>query len=443
MQLGGSIYMALMITLVLTALFATGHGMSGGGSLIIIGCLGAGRSALHRAAGRAILYGNSDAFEVGGPFKTTMVYIIVAFVHSVIALAILDAKLDLGGKGLFALAAILLAWPVTLLIVSRQPRFREIEGELPASEDRGFEGTSLLMLVFGLAGGVFAVTMLIVTVRLPGPHLLTLPGVGMLGLAATLLVRSIHHARAGGVGVSAAPPMELAAAVTRYTRWGMGSAIGAAAVFAVIMLQVDANGATMLQATCLVYLLLIWPLIVRQFFNERGYSAFIKDDNLCFTRAPDRGLTTLGWLLLALGVLGLAGALPGALFGASGSFGYLAGFDMLTRDMAASFGRSQWWSVLLSAAQIWAAVELVTMGARHRQAAYLYSGLAIAVTVHVALPLLDDMKKLGGGFAAGIGDNLMFGQVALALVVPITTIVLLRRSYDSVAPARLVSHQRD
>jgi hypothetical protein len=90
-------------------------------------------------------------------------------------------------------------------------------------------------------------------------------------------------------------------------------------------------------------------------------------------------------------------------------------------------GKSPWFGIATAALQVWAGVELIRLTPRYKIAGMVFGGVAAAVALYVYLPMLDAL--MGGGLAmlsnplAAMG----FASVAMALVVPVATIVFVQR----------------
>jgi hypothetical protein len=431
MQLGGSIFLGLMVLL---ALFFVTLGAS---PMVLpvfaVAVLGAIRSAFHRAAGTRLLYGG-----IGGPLRGIRVYGYVAIAQTALTVAVLKSQLGMGGPELAGLALTYLAWPVTLLVLTFTPRFRRYEEELPTSEDLGFEGVSVLMVLFGVIGAIFSGLMVLVILKSGGSALATPAGVLLLGVFGALLVRAILHVIAGKQGVAGVHPDHLSEATERYCNFGVISAILSGAALFLIMILHAPSMQVMLSIGVLAYWLLIWPLLLRRFYGERTFGVFLAGESApVYRRAPDRGLTSLGWLLLAFGVLGLAGSLPQALFGSDMGGGEM-GMLFASNDLAQTFGRSPWWSVLMASVQLWAAWELITMSDRHKIAASAYGALGVALTLYLIWPIFSYLRDFGTiGYGGGFSQHLIFGVIAMQLVIPVGALVLANRAETPEAQARL------
>jgi hypothetical protein len=202
----------------------------------------------------------------------------------------------------------------------------------------------------------------------------------------------------------------------------------------------------MLMISVAVYTLLAWPLIIRRFFSERQFADLMAGDKApLHQRAPDLGLTALGWLLLANGVQQLANALPGVLLsgdgGDAGRWGDLFGGQGLPAIFGMVYaGHSPWWGVGLAGIGIWAGIELVRMTDNHRLAATVYGVVSAVVTVYLLAPMLKHMGGMfdgmggGGGMMSSVGA---FFVMSLSLAVPIGTLLLVHRKRLTTATARV------
>ncbi len=81
MQLGGSVFLGYMVVFALLPLFA--GGAAGSLFLFVVGATGAVRSAFHRTAGTAMLYGSPQ-----GIFRPTYTYVGVAVAQTALTLLI-------------------------------------------------------------------------------------------------------------------------------------------------------------------------------------------------------------------------------------------------------------------------------------------------------------------------------------------------------------------
>lgn len=440
MQLFGSVFAGVM------AFFAIMPILAGGAVnawvIFVIGAVGCVRSIFHRMAGTALVYGSPQ-----GPFQLINTYAIVSVVQTAITL-FLAKKYMLAGapaKVLVSFAIVLLAWPVTVLAVSRWQRLRRFAADgVPTSEDMGFEGAAVLMTIFGVIGSLFAALIVYALTQGDGRLLSSPHGLLMMGVFLMLLVRGILHLVAGIKGTAGVDSDGATEAAARYYNFGVVSSVIAGGVFLVMMVMESAGAGGALKGVVvfiamMVYLLLIWPLALRRFFTERNFSALLAGSEAPnYRRAPDAGLTALGWLLLATGVFFLAQALPGALFkmpfDASSMLTMGRGGGLEEELMA--MGRSPWWNVAIAAAQLWAAIELITMSDRFRVAASAYGAIATVVQIYLSWPMLKMLKHMGGNMFGGDSVG-TFMLLALSITMPVATLVLVNRNVQPAAQARI------
>jgi hypothetical protein len=441
MQLFGSVFAGVM------AFFAAVPILAGGAPnawvVFVIGALGCVRSIFHRMAGTSLIYGATK-----GPFYFMNVYTIISVVQTAITILLLKKYMmvDAPGKMLATFAILLLAWPATLFVVARWQRLRRFASEgVPTSEDMGFEGAAVLMTILGVIGILIAGLLIYSFTQTEGKFLSTPEGMLMMGVALMLLVRAILHFVAGIKGTAGVDSDGATEAAAKYYNFGVVSSVIAGGVF-LIMLMMRGGGSpealkgVVVFISMMVYTLLVWPLALRRFFTERNFSALLSGSEAPnYRRAPDAGLTALGWLLLAVGVYSLAGALPTALFKTPFDPASLLtmGRDSGMGDEIAALGRSPWWNVGVCAAQLWAAIELITMSDRYRVAGSAYGAIATVVTIYLQWPMLKMLKHMGG---AGLlsGDQIpTFIMIALSVTLPVATFLLVNRNVRPAAQARI------
>ena len=110
---------------------------------LILG-LSIGRSLLQRSAGAQLLYG--DPAIQGGRMRGVQRYITFALAQSRSSVAlIVKFKFDAPGKIAFGMFVGLALWPAVLAGLLTLPRFKRFNDDLPLTEDKGFEGASILM----------------------------------------------------------------------------------------------------------------------------------------------------------------------------------------------------------------------------------------------------------------------------------------------------------
>jgi hypothetical protein len=146
-------------------------------------------------------------------------------------------------------------------------------------------------------------------------------------------------------------------------------------------------------------------------------------------RAPDAGLTGLGWLLFGYAMF--KGAVILMAMSSSDS-------EIRTLALVALLGgsalRSIWWLVGVSVLQAWAGYELVRMSKQSRAIATVFGIVGVAVIAYANWPMIKmftSLKLLGGG-----PELLRVGQIAMDLLLPAITLVLVNRKIAPTARAR-------
>jgi hypothetical protein len=425
MQLAGNVLAAYAGLVAFMALFA----MRGQGEtlwvFLILG-LSITRSLVHRAAGAQLLYGGGE--RMAGMRR----YVVVGLAHSALVGGLLAGKFGVPGKIAVAVALGLALWPAALGILMLLPRFKRFRDELPLTEDKGFEGASILMTVLGLCGALATGTILLVLLDLPGRALTKGPGVlVVLGLG-MLVIRSVLHVQAGISGLRETSVDRSVELANRYANFGVISSFcaGAAMLLFAMGSMMSVAGLALVFGVC--WMLMAWPLIVRRFFSDRQFADLLAGDGATIhRRAPDAGLTGLGWLLV--GHAAFTASFLVIELVADGS----ADTRQLQAMMAIGGGgslRSVWWSVGVVVLQAWAGYELVRMSPNSRAIATVFGVVGAAVTMYVNWPMLQALKSAGG--FVGNNQALQVGPIAIALVIPVATVVLVNRKIAPTARAR-------
>jgi hypothetical protein len=403
MQLAGSSFAAVMTLLVLAML---GDGV-GGWMLAVFG-LSITRSFVHRNAGKDLLYGATN--RLGG----IDLYVVVALAQSVLVALIAWWGLDMPGRAAFGLLIGLAVWPTCLALVFARPRFRRFREVMPIAEDKGFEGASILMIVLGFSGigNILAAAVVVLAVI----EYIGAMAYVIWALLAVLLVRSILHLQAGFAGVRETAFDQTIVRAKRYADFGVIASFAMGG--ALLLLNVAANGGVLglaIIATC-CWLLLAWPMIVRQFFADRQITDLIAgDDAPPHHRAPDAGLTNLGWLLLAHAMLQATILIP----------------DLFGTPLVAHVGeRSIWLSVGIVALQAWAGAELIRMSPQSRFVATAFGTIGTLVVGYIVAPAMQHVEHMTSQTAV------TYGFLFLDTVIPPTTLLLVNRKIAPTATAR-------
>lgn len=436
MQLGGSLFAGVGALGLLQFLILAGRSRGGGsemGMLIVILAACVTRSIFHRQAGVDLLYRRAGLDGTTSPLTGIRRYILVAVIQTALLALLLKAKFHAPGKLVVAYSAGFLTWPAILAVLIQLPRFKRYEAEMPVSEDKGFEGAAIIMAVLGtcgvLAGGIVLYLMLDNSEAL----LKQTEGLILLAAMVMLFIRSIFHVQAGVAGVRETTVDRVVERTNRYANFGIIASFcaGGAFLLTAMMSRPDPVALAMISGLC--WLLLAWPLIIRRFFSERQFGDLMAgDDAAVHRRSPDAGLTSLGWFLLVMAAASASSTIPQLISREGGGFGGMA--DMMTL-MASRGTGSLWWPVAVTALQAWAGFELIRMSGPSRIIASVYGAFAVFVTLVVQWDLL---KHLGKSFSLGgnPGSILIYGSVAMSLVVPVATLLLVNRKITPTATAR-------
>jgi hypothetical protein len=315
--------------------------------------------------------------------------------------------------------------------------------KVPAGEDNGFEGASLLMLTFGLLGTI-ATSLFVYAMWTGTPSEAHGDGrfVMMILALLVLVIRSAIHVGSALTGLRDTRLDQVVAAVNRYCDFGVVASFLAGGALLISVMMIAADVTALIGISCVVWALLVWPLTLRRFFGERQFADLMKqaDGATPHHRAPDLGLTTLGWFLFAQAVISLSFNLPLTLM-APGSDSMQDGgmmTSMLSVLTGAAGGHSPWWTIGLGALQLWAGLELIRMSELHRIAASAYGAVAAALTIYFDWPVISHLGAVGRGGDLP-GSTMMFGMIALQLTIPIVTLVVVNRSAVPAATARFTA----
>lgn len=427
MQMVGGLFFGLMVVLAMMPLFGGFH-PGASWPLFLLGASGAVRAVVHRSAGTGLIYGTPR-----GHLHGVKVYLAVALVETAIWAYVGRAVLEMPFGPLAGLLVTLLAWPVALGAMLATPRLRRLFREpLPTSEDMGFEGAAVLMTIFGLTGLVTSATFALGLVAGGGRVIGSGIGILFLGLLALMVFRSALHLQAGVRGTRGIGSDGATEAVTRYASIGVVSSVVAGACFLVIVMMSGFAPQLVVIVAALVYFLLLWPLALRRYFMERNFAVMLAGDEApLFRRAPDAGLTALGWLLLIHGAYGLATAL--AQTGSADSVATISALLTGSVSQPVVETPSAWWNVALCGLQLAAAIELVRMSDRHKLVTTVYGVASAAASIYLMWPTVS---RLFAQVAPSLGSAFPLATVAFQLILPIAAIALVHRRLTPTAQAR-------
>lgn len=423
-QLAGTVFALGAAALALLLLFTR----AATGSAILLLSLSALRSLVHRRVGTVILYE-----PLKDPLESIRRYVAIGLAHSVLVAAVLYAHRGFGITGAHAVACgvALALWPLALWAIAARGKLCSFSKN---SEDNGFEAASIVMAVFGACGALAIIVQLWLVSTVASLRGWGHVNFALLLVLGPLLIRSGIHFRAGMAGLRETSSDRAVERTNAYTNFSLSTMtyLGLG-LLALALIHGKWHGAAtaplVIVPIALCALLAAWPFIIRSFFRDRQFAELLAGDRAAqHRRAPDAGLTGLGWLLVghaaltaALLVPQLAGATPLELVGTA-----LPSYD---------FGgtRSLWWTAGISVLEAWAGYELVRMSPQHRRVSIGYGAVAIAVMLYLASGA-DEIRFLQQ-------PELLVPAVC-QLVFAAATLLLVGRNVTPAARARYVTMTR-
>lgn len=448
MQLGGGASAAGAILLALVAILALreqGGEPPGTVSWILAAAgLCVARSLAHRAAGTQLLYGGrwradgSPASPLGG----VRLYIGIALGQTAVLALLARAALGLSAAEVLACCAGLALWPLVLTVLLESGALEPFEVQIPYGEDKGFEAASILMAVLGTAGLLAAGAILLAALDTGYAELVHGPGSIVIGALGLLLFRAWLHVRAGLAGLRETSIDRSVDLANRYAEFGVVSSLWSCGV---LLLAAIANGLDvwgMALVAGLGWLMMLWPLGIRRFFSDRQLADLLAGARGAqhHHRAPDAGLTGLGWLLVGHAALTASFLVPQLLAGPELARPELARDARWLASLAAGIGDgSPWWSAAVIALEAWAGAALLRMSAHHRLIAVVYGAVAAIVTAAELWPLLARAEQeLSTSVLDSRGAHvvLLVAQAALRLAIPVAAVLLATRVIAPAARAR-------
>jgi len=173
-------------------------------------------------------------------------------------------------------------------------------------------------------------------------------------------------------------------------------------------------------------------MIVKRYFHQRQFAELLAGDRVAHRRAPDAGLTALGWLLAGHATL-VTGALIAQLTVARGLTGGAArAIDNALVLGGLAVGRG--WSpdpgdtalaIALIVLEVAAAIALIRMSDQRRPLAAIYALFAGAVALAPAVPAL---RALTHWHHLNLWTVIRLLPSAVQLVLPVATLALVHRS---------------
>lgn len=455
MSLTGALFLIMALgmgTLMMFTMMLAGGNLRGAGTILLIALAVITTSSLrswaHRAAGLRLLYDGP-----GTPRSAVQRYYLLSAVQTLVILVCMGSQ-GIPSKILGLVAVMLVGWPVALAIALASDRYRALldQQTIPQGEDKGFEGASILMVVLGLTGLLFGIVMAISTFQQISGIMRheSFLGFSLIAIVTMLIIRSSFHVRAGFRGVLEVHRDRAVESVAKYSNSAVLAGAVICGLFFLILLtssggHVD-GAAILVSLVTLVFLmwgLSAWPLLVKRFFVERQFADLLVTQEATHARAPDRGLTTLGWLLFGQAVMALSMTLPALLASPMDPDNYERARDPISQmfSMFQMAGRAQWWSIGAAALQLVASWQLMRMRPNHKTLVTIWSVAAALIAVYINYPMLKMMSRggLDGVFRGGeaLLSNLSFMSVAISLIAPIATLVLVNRKQRELPTAVL------
>lgn len=354
-------------------------------------------------------------------------YAIAAAAHTALICLFLKVHDAAGIKVILGVAAFLMAWPVAILLVTRQRRFQALGPRPPLAEDNGFEGLAVLMAILGFAGLVCSVMVVVLGVSVRDEARGTANVFVLCGVA--LVVRSIIHFSVGARAVRGTAP-NAAADFLRYGDVGTAIGAGVGGLLTLWLFTKSLDFFAMALGLAVMIALMAWPTTVRRFVSWR-HLADVATDTVR-RRSPDAGITALGWLLLAGASFALSSYLADLLWAA----------DLRPRStqLVNTLGgvlhdvEEAWYTLPLALAQLWAALELLAVTPRRRAVASAWAVATLAVTFltqagDLSRLMDEDLPIRAAGFAAFF----------LAITPAVATLLLVNRVAIPPAIARVKS----
>ena len=392
-------------------LISSRHGSASAGWIMLGLVTSCVRAAMHRNAGTTLL-SRPDNRPLGGVYR----YIVASAIHT-IALTTWCAlswplPLTVG------LALLCVAWPLSLLVMLRLPRFRSFAVAVPTSEDRGFEGASILMTLFGSAGVALILLAIAYSLGLPERHTADASRhLALYVVAPVLAVRSAMQLGVGVFGMRNANTEQMARMAKSYVSVALvGLGLATLAMFVLVMLD-RVDGSSMIAFLVFGGLLLIGPSTIQRFFAPERLLSRNDVPDLLTTRAPDRGISTWGWALLGLSAMTLAFALPMTIWSGNVSNQLSNALPIATRGVLST--PLPLCILIVAGLQLVVAIALINVHARHRMMTLIYGGVALTLAFTVAhAPTLVDA-------VIHFDDSKLVEDSGLIVLVVLANLVLL------------------
>lgn len=391
------------------------------------------RSQLHRIAGRDLLYSRRSPDGVlANPFDAMRTYVMFGIGHALVIG--IGGMLELGASTATVIGVFigLSLWPAALAVVLHVLHARRLDTEVPLAEDRGLEGASILMTVLGACGVLSTGAILLAVRALPSRHLQHGWGAMLVVVFILLLVRSSLHLRAGLSGLrepSFDRPSEL---TTRYASFGVISACGVGGVLALFAMAEQLTPEAIVSVVVTGWLLVSWPVVIRRYFNNRQFAELLAGDRMVHRRAPDAGLTGLGWLLAGHAVVIAALLTIAATAEPQGPGRTLMSVLQLAGPVVGGSAGELVLGAGVVGLELIAAAALLRMSDHRRAFATMYALVAGGVALALTWPLVRGFDH----HHFDLRTVIRLIPAAAQIVIPAATLVLVHRTVIPVARAR-------
>lgn len=402
------------------------------GWLVFAVALCIARSQLHRLAGRDLVYSRqTPEGAIADPFRAMRTYVVFGIGQAIVIGLVAIMQFGATPRTGAGIVAALALWPMMLAAFMQRPRFLPLHAGIPLGEDRGLEGASIVMTVLGGCGVLSATTIVLVLGGLSRRHLQHGWGAMLVVVFTLLVIRSCLHIRAGLAGLretSFDRPSELAA---RYASFGVISSVCVGGVLALLAMSERLAPEAITSVTVLCWLLAAWPVIVKRYFHHRQFAELLAGDRVLHRRAPDAGLTGLGWLLVGHAMLVAAILILAVSIEPRGA-GHALGNLLLLCDPVV--GRSTvdlGLAAGIVALELSAAAALLRMSDHRRAIVTIYALVAAGVALAVGWPLVWRFSHHQEGLRM-----LRLLPAAVQIVLPVATLMIVRREIAPVARAR-------
>jgi hypothetical protein len=203
-------------------------------------------------------------------------------------------------------------------------------------------------------------------------------------------------------------------------------------VLALLTMAEQVAPGALLGVGALCWLLVAWPAILKRYIRHRQFAELLAGDHPRHRRAPDAGLTALGWLLAGHAALVAAGLTVAATVEPAGPGHAIARLLTLAGPAVGRSTNQLALGAAVVALELVAGVALIRMNDHRRTFATCYALVGGAVAVALTWPLL---RSLPHGHVE-LWRIVRLVPAVLQIVLPTATLMLVHRALMPVARAR-------